>query len=29
VAGKYYKLWVMNKNEVNDFRVKFKMTFSK
>jgi penicillin G amidase len=28
-AGKYYPLWVMNKNEANDKRVKYKMTFGK
>jgi penicillin amidase len=28
-AGKYYKLWVMTKNDINDFRVKYKITFGK
>jgi penicillin amidase len=28
-AGKYFKLWVMNKNDINDFRVKYKITFGK
>ncbi len=29
VAAKYYHLWVMNRNEINDKRIKFKMEFSK
>jgi penicillin amidase len=29
VAGKYYHLWVMNRNEMDDGRVKYKMMFSK
>lgn len=28
-AGKYYSLWLMTKDEVNDKRVKWKMSFSK
>ena len=28
-SGKYFKLWVMNKKDENDFRVKFKMIFNK
>ncbi|HEY4876121.1 MAG TPA: penicillin acylase family protein, partial [Puia sp.] len=28
-AGKYFKLWVMNKNDINDFRIKYKITFGK
>jgi len=28
-AGKYYSLWMMTKGEINDKRVKAKMTFSK
>jgi penicillin amidase len=29
VAGKYYKLWMMTKNEINDERIKGKISFSK
>ena len=29
VAGEYHELWMMNKQEANDNRVKYKMTFTK